>query len=74
MKVIIKYVGQLLALYYWRFGLLWFLFLGALVGGGVYGLLELAETLVRKLGVQESSLGRSMLGDKRKRRKTKSDV
>lgn len=74
MKVILKYIGQLLALYYWRFGLLWFLFMGVMITAGVYAVLELADRAVRRLGAQESSLGRTVLLDRRKRRKTKSDV
>lgn len=74
MKVIIKYVGQLLALYQWRFGLLFYLFVWVVVSGGVFTVMTLADLAVRRFGFEENQLGRAVLSNRTKRRKHKSDV
>lgn len=74
MKVILKYVGQLLALYHWRYGIRFYLFVGALVGSAVWLAITLLQLLVRRYGMQETQVGRVLLSDRRKRRKQRSDV
>lgn len=73
MKVIIKYIGQLLALYQWRFGIFFYLFVFICVSSGVYAVVHLLDWSVRRLHLEESQFGRAVLVRKQKRRH-KSDV
>ena len=74
MKVIIKYIGQLLALYNWRFGIFFYVFVFVLVSGGLYSLMLVLDRAVKMLGLEESRLGRYVLVNKRQKRRHKSDV
>lgn len=74
MKVIIKYMGQLLALYQWKFGLVFYLFIFVVVSLGLNLVILLLDWFVRRLGWEESKLGRYMLINKRQKRRHKSDV
>jgi len=73
MKVIIKYIGQLLALYQWRFGFFFYTFVFLLATGVVHLAMVSADYAVRRLGLQENQLGRPVLSRKTKYRH-KSDV
>jgi dolichol-phosphate mannosyltransferase len=73
MKVIIKYIGQLLALYQWRFGLLFYIFVFTVTAGVVQLAMLSADYIVRRFGLQENQLGRAVL-KKRTKYRHKSDV
>ena len=74
MKVIIKYVGQLLALYQWSFGIFFFFFVGSATAATVYLATIVAGSLVEVIGWQNSRLGRTMTWDKKKKKRQRSDV
>jgi dolichol-phosphate mannosyltransferase len=73
-KVIIKYVGQLLALYHWKYGIFFYIFIGALVGSAVYALFAIAEWAVVQTGYTDTQVGRALVGERKKKRRVKSDV
>lgn len=74
MKVIIKYIGQLLALYQWRFGIFFYIFVFSCVSVGLNCLIIGLDWAVKRLGWDESQLGRYVLINKRQKRRHKSDV
>ncbi|KZV71129.1 glycosyltransferase family 2 protein [Peniophora sp. CONT] len=74
LKVIFKYIGQLLALYQWRFGAKFYLFLATFVALGVWTVLRVGEEVVKRFGWEETVLGGLLAGagaEKGRRKKDK---
>ena len=74
MKVIVKYVGQLLALYKWKFGIFFSIFVWSVATLAVRVGLAILQIAIRSSGRNQSSFGRLLTGDSTKKRKLKSDV